>query len=370
MLDLSMLGCVILPIIELSRAVFERVGLWPSELRSGAQPSYSGWMRVLRRTGCVARLLWPGLGAAVLLASTLTAWGQSDGADTATAPVAAIDRPLPDINLLMLQVEAQEKASEATIRHYIYHVTHVEQDLDSHGTVKKTTTEERERFWVNGVFVNRLLSRDGKAIPDEERKKQNAEIDKRIAAAKEQAAAREAGSAPPAKKNDADEVTFARFLELGAFSNPQRVTMNGRDTIRVDYNGDPKAKTHNLLEGAIHDLAGTVWVDEQDHALVRVEGHFFDDFKVGGGLLADIHKGSSFETTWAKVNDEVWLPAMFRGSGSARIALFFNHSGAIEEDASDYRRFTATATILPGMTPVGGADGAAGGGRGGGGVQK
>jgi hypothetical protein len=266
---------------------------------------------------------------------------------------------LPDINSLMLQVEAQEKASEATIRHYIYHVTHVEQDLDSHGAVKKTTTEERERFWVNGVFVNRLLSRDGKAIPDDERKKQNAEIDKRIAAAKELAAARAAGTAPPVK-NDADEVTFARFLELGAFSNPQRVAMNGRDTIRVDYNGDPKAKTHNLLEGAIHDLAGTVWVDEQDHALVRVEGHFFDDFKVGGGLLADIHKGSSFEATWAKVNDEVWLPAMFRGSGSARIALFFNHSGAIEEDASDYRRFTATATILPGMTPVE-PDGAANG---------
>jgi hypothetical protein len=93
-------------------------------------------------------------------------------------------------------------------------------------------------------------------------------------------------------------------------------------------------------------------VDEQDHAMVRVEGHFFDDFKVGGGLVADIHKGSWFESTWTKVNHEVWLPEMFRGKGSARIAVFFNHSGAIENHTSDYRKFQATATILPGDTAV------------------
>jgi hypothetical protein len=247
----------------------------------------------------------------------------------------------------MQQVEAQEKTSEKTIRQYIYRVTRTEQDLDSHGSVKKSTTEERESFWIDGTFISRMLSRDGKPVSGDELKKQNEEIDKRIAAAKERA---QEGAGTAVQKRGGDEVTFARFLELGAFSNPQRVTLNGRETIAVDYAGDPKAKTRNLLEGAIHDLAGTVWVDEQDHAMVRIEGHFFDDFKVGGGLLADIHKGSWFESTWTKVNGEVWLPEMFRGKGSARIAVFFNHSGAIESRTSDYRKFQATATILPGAT--------------------
>ena len=267
------------------------------------------------------------------------------------SPAQSASRPLPDINSLMQQVEAQEKTSEKTIRKYIYRVTRTEQDLDSHGSVKKSTTEERESFWIDGTFISRLLSRDGKPISGDELKKQNEEIDKRIAAAKERAQEGAAGTAPP-KRGSGDEVTFARFLELGAFSNPRRVTLNGRDMIAVDYAGDPKAKTRNLLEGAIHDLAGTVWVDEQDHAMVRIEGHFFDDFKVGGGLLADIHKGSWFESTWTKVNNEVWLPEMFRGKGSARIALFFNHSGSIENRTSDYRKFQATATILPGTAAV------------------
>jgi len=274
--------------------------------------------------------------------------GPADSAPAvATRPEATSDRPLPDINRLMKEVEAQEKTSEKTIRQYIYHVTQVQQDFDSHGSVKKSTTEERESFWVDGTFISRLLSRDGKAIAGDELKKQNEAIDKRIAAAKERAQEKAAGTAPP-KKGGGDEVTFARFLELGAFSNPRRVTLNGRDTIAVDYAGDSKAKTRNLLEGAIHDLAGTVWVDEKDRAMVRTEGHFFDDFKVGGGLLADIHKGSWFEFAWTKVNDEVWLPEMFRGKGSARIAVFFNHSGAVEDRTSDYRKFQATATILPG----------------------
>jgi len=252
----------------------------------------------------------------------------------------------------MQQVEAQEKVSEKAIHKYIYHSTNTEQDLDSHGAVKKTNTDEREDFWIYGIFVSRLLSRDGKPVSADELKKQNDEIDKRVAAAKELVKQKEAGTAPPPKKKGEDEVTFARFLELGAFSNPRRIQLNGRDTIAVDYAGDPKAKTRNLLEGAIHYLAGTVWVDERDKAMVRIEGHFFDDFKIGAGFLADIHKGSSFNFEWTKVNDEVWLPLSFAGRGSARIALFFNHSGAIEQHTSDYRRFKASATLLPGLSIV------------------
>ena len=53
-----------------------------------------------------------------------------------------------------------------------------------------------------------------------------------------------------------------------------------------------------------------------------------------------------------RVNGEVWLPALFSGRGSARITLFFNHYGLDETRFSDYRKFKASATILPGVAPV------------------
>jgi len=263
----------------------------------------------------------------------------------------ASERPLPEINSLMVQVEAQEKASRKTIKQYIYRTISTEQDLDSHGAVKKTTTVERQFFCVNVACFNKLLSRDGKPLSTDELKKQNERIDQRIAEARERSEKIAAGEPPP-KKQDSDEITFARFLELGTFSNPRRLQLHGRDTIAIDYAGDPHAKSRNVMEGAIRNLAGTVWVDEQDHALVRIEAHFFQDYKVAGGLLADVHKGASFQSEWTKVNDEVWLPASFSGRGSARIALFFNHSGAIDEHESDYRKFRASSTILPGVAEV------------------
>src|SRR5208283_3388578 len=136
-------------------------------------------------------------------------------------------------------------------------------------------------------------------------------------------------------------------LRVGTFSNPRRVQLNGRDTIAVDYAGNPNAKTHNLLEGLVRDAEGTLWFDEQEHALTRIEGHFVNDFKVAGGLLADVHKGATIEAEWTKINDEVWLPALFSGRGSARVTLFFKHYGMDEIRYSNYRKFKTSSTILP-----------------------
>ncbi len=67
---------------------------------------------------------------------------------------------------------------------------------------------------------------------------------------------------------------------------------------------------------------GTAWVDERDKVLVKVQGHFLNNFKIGGGIVANIQKGTSFGMERRKVNDEVWLPAMIQGQGSARALLF------------------------------------------------
>ncbi len=263
-------------------------------------------------------------------------------------PGSASERPLPDINALFKQVDAQQKAARKAIREYIYRSVYSEQDLDSHGAVKKTTSEEREFFWVKGVFISRLLARDGKPISGDELKKQNERIDQRIAEAKQRDAEKAAGQQPK-KKGNTYSLTYDLLQRLGTFSNPRRVQLHGRDTIAIDYAGNPQAKTHNILEEIVRDVDGTLWFDEQDHALARAEGHFVNDFKIAGGLLADVHKGATFYQEWTKVNGEVWLPASAGGRGSARVALFFNHYGVVEEHVSDYRKYRASSTILPGV---------------------
>lgn len=255
------------------------------------------------------------------------------------------EKPLPDIAAMMQAVEAHQKASEALIKNYIYTSSVTQTDTDGSGNPKHTLSSESEVFYISGTRLVRKLKKDGKPLDEKEAKKENERIDKEIARAREKQAKGEA-------EKKREEVSYARFLELGAFTNERRVMLHGRPTIAVDYTGDPKAKTHGPLEGIIHELAGTVWVDEQDNAMSRVEGHFANNFKVGGGLLFNVAKDTSFWAESTKVNEEVWLPAAFAGQGSIRAMLFFNLHGKASGSNSNYRKFKSGATILPGVQEV------------------
>jgi hypothetical protein len=261
------------------------------------------------------------------------------------------ERPFPDIPALMHSVEVNQRASEAIEKEYLYRSVVTDQQLDGHGGLKKTEVDEYEVFWVEGVPVHRLVKKNGKELSADEQKKESERIDKDAAKAKEKRAKEdERGKESDARGNEL--MTASRALELGSFTNVRRVQINGRDTIVADYAGDPKAKTRTKFEDVVKDLMGTAWIDEQDRVLVKAQGHFVNNFKIGGGLVVNIQKGTNFVAEWKKVNDEVWLPAGVEGQGSARALLFFGLNGRVQVVNSDYRKFKATSTILPGMSTV------------------
>ena len=298
--------------------------------------------------------LFAGLVVAVGLSSA--GWGQADGGAGAidkTGVVAdlPVGKPLPDIATLMHEVEAHQKDSEAIQKDYLYHEVAVAQETDGHGGVKKTETNEYDVFWLNGVEVQKLVKKDGKELTAEEQKRESERIDKEVAKARERRSKADAKGEETDSRGH-EEVTVSRFLELGKFTNPRRVRVNGRETIAVDYEGDPKAKTRNRFEDVIRDLAGTIWVDEEDSSISRIEGHFLRPFKVGGGLVVNIKQDTSFAMEQRKINGEVWLPARVEGKGAARALLFISFNGNIRVTDSDYRKFKATSTILPGLSTV------------------
>jgi hypothetical protein len=293
------------------------------------------------------------------------AWGQPPEtpptASTQSAPTAAsapaetkaddLERPLPDIPTLMQEVLKNQRKEEAVRKDYLYHALQTSRDMDGHGAVKKTETKEYDIFWVGGVPVQRLVKKDGKELSADEQKKENERIDKEVAKAKEKRQKADSqGKETDARGNE--EITPSRFLELGSFTNPRRVKLDGRDTIAVDYIGDPKAKTRNRAEDVVRDLLGTVWVDEEDKMIVKLEGHFVNSFKIGGGLVVNIQKGTNFAMQMKKVNGEVWLPVEISGHGAVRYLLVMNFRGDEQAVFSDYRKFKATSTILPGVSTV------------------
>lgn len=260
-------------------------------------------------------------------------------------------KPLPDIPALMHEVEARQRAAEQAAKDYIYRSVQTTQEMDGHGTAKKTEVNEYDVFWISGVPVHKLVKKDGRELSADEAKKESERIDKEAAKAKEKRE-REDAKGKETDPRGNDEVTVSRLLELGSFSNPRRIQMSGRDTIAVDYTGDPNAKTNNRAESVIRDMTGTVWVDEQDKAIARIEGRFVNSFKIGGGLVASIREGTNFTVQLSKINGEVWLPARVEAHGEGRFMLLLKFDGSFTELDSDYRKFKTSSTVLPIGEPV------------------
>jgi hypothetical protein len=261
------------------------------------------------------------------------------------------ERPLPDVPALMQEVLKNQRKEEAVRKDYLYRAVETSREMDGHGAVKKTETKEYDIFWVGGVPVSRLMKKNGKELSADEQKKENQRIDKEVAKAKEKREKADSqGKETDPRGNE--EITPSRFLALGTFTNPRREKLDGRDTIAVDYAGDPKAKTKNRAEEVVRDLLGTVWIDEADRTIVKLQGHFVNDFKIGGGLVVNVQKGTNFSMQMKKVNDEVWLPVEINGHGAIRFLLVMNFRGDEQAVFSDYRKFKATSTILPGVSTV------------------
>jgi len=283
---------------------------------------------------CLALLL-------CIASATVSAQQPATPAD-ATPPTT---QPFPPTTQLLLDVERNQKASEAANRDYTYHVHIEQQELDHKGEIKKTTTTDSESLTIEGIRVDRIVARDGKPLSDKDAQKESEHIDKEVAKSKERREKR----ATEGKDTDArgdDLLTVSRILELGTFSNPRRIDLNDRPTIVLDYAGNPNAKTHNEFEKVFRDLLGTAWIDEQDHVLVRGQGHFLHDFKVGGGLVLNIHQGLSFDFTATHITDNIWLPATIDAQGSGRFLLFDGINGRFHLVTSDYRKFRSKSTII------------------------
>jgi len=254
--------------------------------------------------------------------------------------------PIPDIRQLMNQVMDHQKKLEKVRENYTYHSQSSTQDLDSNGQVKKTETEDSEIFFVNTHRIDRTLKKDGKPLNDHDQQKETERVTKLV---------EKAQNTPPGQPVEGPNTTISvsKLLEIMEVSNPRREIFRGRSTIRFDFAGRHDAKTHGLAEDASKRIAGTMWVDEKDQQVARVEAHFTDNFHVGGGLLANVQKGSSIYFDQAPINGEIWLPTDAEGQIAARVLLVKGMRQHFVEHDSDYQRFHVdadaqkTSTVVP-----------------------
>jgi hypothetical protein len=83
--------------------------------------------------------------------------------------------------------------------------------------------------------------------------------------------------------------------------------LNGRPTLAFDFKGNPKAEAHTMQSKGARKLEGTVWIDETDRQVARLEVEFYETFRIAGGLLASIQEGTIIKMQQSPIGEGLWM---------------------------------------------------------------
>ena len=255
------------------------------------------------------------------------------------------DPPLPNQQELKQRLLQNLKKSESELEKYSCMVNSEQDELNADGSVKKRRSSEQERFFVNGVEIEHVLVRDGKPLSAGDAKKEQDRVNYEV---KKYSKPNEVE-----KRKAEDEKQIDMFLRALKFTDERRETRDGRSTIVFDLHGDPTYHARKLEEKFAEAMVGRLWVDEDTGNIAEVRAHTERDIRIGGGLVASIHKGFRAELVQQRMPDGVWLAKIVEGSGDARAALFVHRRFRIHEEMQNCHLFSVdTQQSIKGPEPT------------------
>jgi hypothetical protein len=249
-------------------------------------------------------------------------------------------RPLPDIGQLLRDIQKNQKTTEEIVKQYTCHLSEEEEKIGSNGEVTSHEVKEYDIFYVGDEEIRRLLVKDGKPLEGDEKKKEEQRFSKEFDEAKKKQAELANDLKKQQKQEEREQAQISDFLRAENFTNPRRESFRGQEVIVFDFGPNPDYKPKSTIENLVQKLVGVIWVDEQARDVVRLEARFSDNFKIAGGLLASLSKGSNFVFEQTMVNNEVWLPSYDEVHAAARLVFVKVKANQIDR-YSNYKKFSS-----------------------------
>lgn len=293
------------------------------------------WLRI-------AAALWlPASSAAMqskAAVSTKAASSAKTAASSKAAASPAIDwnAPLPSAAELKQRVIANFKQSQAEQERYLCSTVQTNQVTDKNGNVKHTDIKQYNMFFVNGQEIDQLTAKDGKPLDAEKQKKEQKRVEEQIK--------KDSDMQYVAKQNAQNEKQLDMLLHMLRYTNGHRIDLNGRPTLQYNLTGDPTVHPKGVEETFLHDMSGTIQVDEATGELVDLNARLDHDVKVGAGLLANLHKGFWMHIHQKRYPDGVWLPETIDGTGDLRAMLFLHPYFRFSQTMEGCERTSVTTT--------------------------
>jgi hypothetical protein len=238
--------------------------------------------------------------------------------------------------LVRRSLSALEQSNEKMAA-YTYVRRTERKDLSSDGALKSVHTWVIRREPEDGFPIVRLLERDGKPVPEEERRKNDEAIRKRLAELKamppEQRRRHQEENRNKRRKDDAwlKEAPEALDFQLAG-----EEIVNDRRAFALDCSPHKGYHPKNLFSRVFEKMRGRIWIDKAESELVKADMEVFDSVHIGWGVVGRIEKGSRLVLQRQKAADGTWLPQEQTVKFSARMMLFKSIHNEVTIRYSDY----------------------------------
>ena len=260
------------------------------------------------------------------------------------AQVPPANAPLPDPHQLFTRAVAEEKKLADEQERYECRVTDYKTQLDKNGKIKHDDVTVQEQFYVNGVAIERTLSKNGKDLtPDQTHKE-----DQRVM--KETVKYSDKGTAD--KETAKENHQFEEILPAMMLANGHRNQVDGRSVLFYDIVPNPGFHPQNTNQQFAAAMQGTVSLDEQSGEIVDTNIKSVKDVKIVGGLVGSLSKGFWLHIHNHREPDGIWLNDLTEGSGDVRALLFLHPYFRFKETTDACHLYTATAAQTGATKPV------------------
>ena len=237
-------------------------------------------------------------------------------------------------------------------RNYTCQQREVIKHLDKHGDVKSTEVKTYDVGFYYGEEYSRLIMLDDKPLKDKEKKKEDEKLEKFLAKYRNESP-EERQKRTDKEKKERQESRAYRLDVANAydFRIVGEEELEGVNTWVIEATPRKDFKPTQPHADMLKKIKGKMWIDKKEYNWIRVEAEATDTISFGLFLFR-IHPGSRFNFQQMHLNDEVWLLRRLYINGGARIALLKNEAIEQEDTFSNYKKFSSTFTILPGVREV------------------
>jgi hypothetical protein len=237
-------------------------------------------------------------------------------------------------------------------RNYTCQQREVIKHLDKNGNVKSTEVKTYDVGFYYGEEYSRLIMKDDKPLDDKEKKKEDEKLEKFLAKlrneSEEQRQKRNDKEKKEREESRAYRLDVANAYDFRIVGEEE---LEGVNTWVIEAAPRKDFKPTQPHADMLKKIEGKMWIDKKEYNWIRVEAEATDTISFGLFLFR-IHPGSRFKLQQMHLNDEVWLLRHLYINGGARIALLKNEAIEQEDTFSNYKKFSSTFTILPGVKEV------------------